>query len=137
MPGYVYILANQKYGTLYIGVTSDLVARVYDHRERRTPGFAWKYGCKRLVWHEEHDRIVDAIQREKSLKRWYRQWKIELIEGINPNWDDLQRSAKHLLNIQNRKRAFKIGPRVKPEDDGKGRAKIRARRSLRQHPLLT
>ncbi len=82
MPGYVYILANQKYGTLYIGVTSDLVTRVYDHRERRTPGFAWKYGCKRLVWHEEHDRIVDAIQREKSLKRWYRQWKIELIEGI-------------------------------------------------------
>ena len=89
MSGYVYILTNHKNGTLYIGVTADLTGRIYQHREGRTPGFAWRYGCTRLVWYEEHDLIVDAIQREKSLKRWYRQWKIELIESINPRWDDL------------------------------------------------
>ncbi|PSH67389.1 GIY-YIG nuclease family protein [Phyllobacterium sophorae] len=89
MSGYVYILANHKHGTLYIGVTSDLAGRMYQHREGYTPGFAWRYGCARLVWYEEHGLIVDAIQREKSLKRWHRQWKIELIESINPNWEDL------------------------------------------------
>ncbi len=89
MFGYVYILTNHKCGTLYIGVTSDLARRIHDHREGRTPGFAWKYGCTRLVWYEEHPLIVDAIQREKSLKRWYRQWIIDLIESINPSWDDL------------------------------------------------
>lgn len=89
MSGYVYILANHKKGTLYIGVTSDLAGRIYQHREGHMRGFAWKYGCTRLVWYEEHALIVDAIQREKSLKRWYRQWKIDLIESINPRWDDL------------------------------------------------
>ncbi|MFN4208532.1 MAG: GIY-YIG nuclease family protein [Agrobacterium albertimagni] len=89
MAGYVYIVTNQKRGTLYIGVTSDLERRIYEHREALTPGFASKYGCRQLVWYEEHDSIGTAIQREKSLKRWYRQWKIALIEGVNPDWRDL------------------------------------------------
>lgn len=72
-----------------IGVTADLERRIYEHREGLTPGFAWKYGCTRLVWYEDHADIVSAIQREKSLKRWYRQWKIELIEKTNPDWLDL------------------------------------------------
>lgn len=83
MGGYTYIITNQKRGTLYIGVTSDLERRIYEHREGLTPGFAWKYGCTRLVWYEGHPDISAAIQREKSLKRWYRQWKIELIENAN------------------------------------------------------
>jgi putative endonuclease len=74
MAGYVYIITNHKKGTLYIGVTSDLEGRIYEHREGLTPGFASRYGCTRLVWYEEHDHISDAIQREKSLKRWYRAW---------------------------------------------------------------
>ncbi|EJB03852.1 putative endonuclease containing a URI domain [Rhizobium leguminosarum bv. trifolii WSM597] len=89
MAGYVYIVTNQKNGTLYIGVTSDLERRIYEHREGLTPGFAWKYGCTRLVWYEEHWDIGSAIQREKSLKRWYRQWKVDLVDAMNPGWDDL------------------------------------------------
>jgi putative endonuclease len=89
MAGYVYIVTNQKYGTLYIGVTSNIERRIYEHREGLTPGFSSKYGCALLVWYEEHDSIGTAIQREKSLKRWYRHWKIELIEAMNPEWRDL------------------------------------------------
>jgi putative endonuclease len=89
MAGYVYIVTNHKRGTLYIGVTSDLERRIFEHREAASPGFAAKYGCKQLVWYEEHLSIGTAIQREKSLKRWYRQWKIELIEVMNPEWRDL------------------------------------------------
>ena len=89
MAGYVYIVTNHKHGTLYIGVTSDLERRIYEHREELTPGFTSKYGCKQLVWYEEFWNIQDAIQREKSLKRWYRKWKIDLIEKMNPDWRDL------------------------------------------------
>ena len=89
MTGYVYIVTDQKHGTLYIGVTSDIARRIYEHREGLIPGFTSKYGCKHLVWYEEHFDIRDAIQREKSLKRWYRQWKIELIEAMNPQWRDM------------------------------------------------
>ena len=89
MAGYVYIVTNQKNGTLYIGVTSDLERRVYEHREGLTPGFSSQHSCGRLVWYEEHDSIGTAIRREKSLKRWYRQWKVELIEAMNPGWEDL------------------------------------------------
>ncbi|WP_027230261.1 GIY-YIG nuclease family protein [Phyllobacterium sp. UNC302MFCol5.2] len=94
MSGYVYIVTNSRRGTLYIGVTADLPGRVYQHREGLTPGFAWTYGCKRLVWYEQHELIVDAIQREKSMKRWYREWKIRLIEGLNPQWDDLYHTLR-------------------------------------------
>lgn len=79
MAGYVYIVTNQKRGTQYIGVTSDLERRIFEHREGVSHGFTSQYGCKCLVWYEEHLSIATAIQREKSLKRWYRQWKIELI----------------------------------------------------------
>lgn len=89
MTGYVYIVTNHKHGMLYIGVTSDPERRIYEHREGLTPGFASKYGCRQLVWYEEHFDIADAIQQEKSLKRWYSQWKIELVERFNPGWQDL------------------------------------------------
>ncbi len=89
MSGYVYIVASQKRGTLYIGVTSNLEQRIYEHREGRTKGFTSRYGCTRLVWYEEHFSIGTAIQREKLLKRWYRDWKIKLIEDFNPEWRDL------------------------------------------------
>ena len=82
-------MASKKNGTIYIGVTSDLSQRVHDHKEGIIEGFTKRYGCKLLVWYEEYDRIEDAIQREKSLKRWYRKWKLDLIESINPQWEDL------------------------------------------------
>ena len=85
----VYMMASRKHGTLYIGVTSDLVNRVAQHREGQIEGFTRRYGVKRLVWFERHHGIVEAIQREKSLKKYRREWKINLIEAYNPNWDDL------------------------------------------------
>jgi putative endonuclease len=85
----VYMLASQPYGTLYIGVTADIVLRMSQHRSGEIAGFTARYGIRRLVWFERHDRIVDAIQREKSLKKYKRQWKINLIERDNPHWEDL------------------------------------------------
>jgi putative endonuclease len=87
--GYVYIMANRKNGTIYIGVTSDLVARVYAHREGLVAGFTKRYGCKLLVWYEAFDDIQQARQRELQMKEWKRSWKIRLIEETNLNWDDL------------------------------------------------
>ena len=89
MAGFVYIVASKPKGTLYTGVTSDLPRRIYEHREGLVPGFTRKYECKHLVWYEQHFNVADAIQREKSIKRYYRQWKINLIESLNPRWDDL------------------------------------------------
>ena len=86
---YVYILASKRYGTLYIGVTAALVRRSFQHREGAAPGFTQRYGVKRLVWYEEHADIRAAIAREKQLKKWPRQWKINLIEEMNPHWEDL------------------------------------------------
>ncbi|EAU43125.1 hypothetical protein FP2506_09786 [Fulvimarina pelagi HTCC2506] len=91
MTGYVYITTNKKGGTLYTGVTSDLANRVYKHKEGLTLGFTSRYGCTRLVWYEEHFDIHDAICREKAIKNWRRQWKIDLIESINPEWYELYR----------------------------------------------
>ena len=85
----VYMMANGRHGTLYIGVTADLISRVHQHREGAVPGFTATYGVKRLVWFEQHDLIVDAIRREKSLKKYKRDWKLNLIERDNPGWDDL------------------------------------------------
>lgn len=87
--GYVYILASGKYGTLYVGVTSDLMGRLYQHREEITKGFTFKYGVKKLVWFDTFDRVTDAIAREKQMKKWNRDWKIRLIEETNPEWVDL------------------------------------------------
>jgi len=86
---YVYILASRIGGTLYVGVTSDLVRRVYQHREKLLKGFTEKYGVSRLVYYEAFGEIGAAIRREKQLKRWNRAWKVQLIEKKNPNWDDL------------------------------------------------
>ena len=85
----VYILASQRNGTLYIGVTSDLVQRVWQHRNGLVEGFTKKYGVHRLVYYELHADMTEAIQREKRLKKWNRAWKIELIEKENPEWLDL------------------------------------------------
>jgi putative endonuclease len=87
--GSVYILASRRNGTLYIGVTSDLPGRMYEHREALVPGFTRRYGITNLVWYENHSRIEDAIQREKNLKHWIRKWKLALIESSNPEWHDL------------------------------------------------
>jgi len=82
-------MASKRNGTLYVGVTSDLSQRVYDHKEGLKDGFTKRYGCKLLVWYEEYDRMIDAIQREKNIKQWYRKWKLKLIEDLNPEWEDL------------------------------------------------
>lgn len=89
MSAWIYIMSNRKDGVLYIGVTSDLSRRIVQHREGNGSAFCRRYGLKRLVYAEEHDSIEDAIAREKAMKAWKRAWKIELIEGENPEWDDL------------------------------------------------
>jgi putative endonuclease len=88
----VYMLASQRNGTLYIGVTSDLVKRLWEHKNDAVEGFTEKYGVHRLVYFELHDEMSAAIQREKQLKKWNRAWKIELIEETNPEWKDLWES---------------------------------------------
>ena len=90
MPGgFVYIMTNRPHGTLYIGVTSDLGRRVWEHREGLADGFTKRYGLKRLVYVERHEEIALAIAREKALKRWSRARKVRLIQLENPGWDDL------------------------------------------------
>jgi putative endonuclease len=86
---YVYILASKEHGTLYIGVTNNLVRRVYEHKEGLVDGFTKRYKVHNLVYYELTDSIEDAIAREKQLKKWNRAWKIELIESMNPRWRDL------------------------------------------------
>ncbi len=85
----VYILASKRNGTLYIGVTSDLVKRIWEHKNNMVEGFTKRYGAHQLVWYELHENMEFAIQREKQLKEWKRKWKLELIESNNPNWQDL------------------------------------------------
>jgi putative endonuclease len=82
-------LQAQKEATLYLGVTNDLVRRVYEHKEKLLPGFTSRYGVRRLVWFETYDDPRTAIQREKEIKKWRRAWKIELIQKENPDWKDL------------------------------------------------
>jgi putative endonuclease len=89
---YVYILASRPYGTLYIGVTNDLLRRVYEHKEALADGFTKAHGVKRLVYYECYDQIELAIQREKTMKHWSRAWKINVIERDNPHWIDLWNS---------------------------------------------
>ncbi|PHI29097.1 GIY-YIG nuclease family protein [Budvicia aquatica] len=85
----VYLLTNKPNGTLYIGVTSNLINRMEQHKSGIISGFTQRYGIKLLVWFEEHSMMTDAIEREKAIKQWQRAWKIELIESINPKWQDL------------------------------------------------
>lgn len=85
----VHLLASSKNGTLYVGVTSDLVRRVWQHREHLAEGFTARYGVTRLVWYEQHETMESAIIREKRIKKWNRAWKVRLIEQHNPDWQDL------------------------------------------------
>jgi putative endonuclease len=85
----IYILASGRNGTLYAGVTSDLIKRVWEHKNNIVAGFTKRYGVHTLVWYEVHETMESAIRREKAIKEWKRKWKIQLIEEKNPNWADL------------------------------------------------
>ena len=85
----VYILSSQKNGTLYVGVTNNLIKRIWEHKNKKVKGFTEKYGVDRLVYYEQTNDVRIALQREKTLKRWKRDWKLELIEKENPEWMDL------------------------------------------------
>ena len=87
--GYVYIMASGRNGTLYIGATSDLVKRAWEHRNGVVAGFTRKYGCKLLVWYEAHDDLEEARLRELQMKKWKRLWKLTEVERVNPDWRDL------------------------------------------------
>ena len=89
MAYYVYLLASDKYGTLYLGVTNDIVRRVYEHKTKAVAGFPKRYAVDKLVWFEIYDDPISAIAREKELKKWRRDWKIRLIKEQNPQWTDL------------------------------------------------
>jgi putative endonuclease len=86
---YVYILSSRRNGTLYVGITSNLIKRIYEHKNNLVAGFTKKYNVHRLVWYEIHESVETAISREKQIKKWKRAWKLELIEKNNPNWNDL------------------------------------------------
>jgi putative endonuclease len=86
---FVYLMASRKDGTLYLGVTRDLVRRAYQHKTKATPGFTSRYDVDRLVWFETYDDPVTAIEREKDIKKWRRAWKVQPIEEANPDWRDL------------------------------------------------
>lgn len=92
MAYYVYILASRRDGAIYVGITNDLVRRVYEHRIKAVRGFTAKYNITQLVWFEVYDDPISAISREKELKKWKRAWKIQLIEKDNPDWNDLYES---------------------------------------------
>jgi putative endonuclease len=86
---YVYLLASKPRGTLYVGSTSDLIRRVWEHKLKAVPGFTAKYGVDRLVWFEQHQTLEAGMTREQRIKGWKRRWKIQLIEQDNPGWIDL------------------------------------------------
>src|SRR5437763_5983103 len=89
---YVYILTNKRYGTLYVGITNDLIRRTWEHKNHCVDGFTKEHGCDRLVWYEVHSTAYEAIRREKLIKKWHRDWKINLIQAMNPDWEDLYRA---------------------------------------------
>ena len=89
---YVYLTASRKHGTLYLGVTNNLVRRIHEHKTKAVPGFTSRYNVVRLVWFECYDDPTNAITREKDIKKWRRDWKIRLIEEDNPDWSDLYSS---------------------------------------------
>jgi putative endonuclease len=92
MTYFVYLLASRRHGTLYLGVTNDLLRRVWEHKNKVVPGFTTKYSVDRLVWFETHSDVTAAITREKQIKKWRRDWKIALVERENPDWRDLYKS---------------------------------------------
>jgi putative endonuclease len=89
LPFHVYLLASGQHGTLYLGMTRDLARRVHEHKAKVLPGFSRKYGVDRLIWYEEYPTAQEAIDREKDIKKWRRDWKVRLIEEHNPLWMDL------------------------------------------------
>ena len=89
----VYIMVSRRNGTLYTGVTANLLQRIWQHREEVVAGFTRRYGVKMLVWYEQHESMSGAIAREKAIKKWSRAWKLRLIEEQNPHWQDLWRSS--------------------------------------------
>jgi len=105
-----YMTASRPFGVIYTGMTSNLLGRGAQHRERRANSFTARYGADILVWFEPHELVTQAIRREKAIKRWNRAWKMELIEQRNPEWLDLYPFVCGLAS----------DPRVKPEDDGEG-----------------
>jgi len=99
MSGFVYMMSDKPRGVIYTGVTSDLQDRVWEHRNEVHKGFTERYQAKNLVWFETHPNIVLAIRREKSLKRYAREWKIKLVEGLNPTWMDLYERIDEIENV--------------------------------------
>ena len=97
-PFFIYILANRKNGTLYVGVTNNLARRIAEHKAKLVPGFTGKYGVDRLVYFEAFESIFEARAREHVLKRWRRAWKIALIEELNPDWRDLSYQIEPIRN---------------------------------------
>jgi len=91
----VYIMASQRNGTLYVGVTNDIARRVHEHRTGAADGFTKRYNVKQLVWYETHGDVQAAIAREKSIKRWPRRYKLNVIEAMNPGWNDLYEALNH------------------------------------------
>ena len=91
---YVYLLTNKPYGTFYVGITNDLVRRIWEHRNDLVDGFTKEHRLHRLVWYEVHGDVVEAITREKRIKKWHRDWKVNLVQRMNPEWDDLYEGIK-------------------------------------------
>lgn len=111
----VYMLASRRNGTLYIGVTSDLVKRVWEHRNDLADGFTKRYGVHTLVWYELHEEMPSAIAREKAMKEWKRRWKLDLIERANPEWRDLYGG---LLEVNSGPRLETYQDRFRGRDEG-------------------
>jgi putative endonuclease len=114
MSFWVYILASHSGGTLYVGVTNDLIRRILEHREGLAEGFTKRFGVKQLVYFEQHETAIGAIQREKNIKHWPREWKIDLIVSTNPEWRDLYDEGPLRRKIH---LAKKMDPGVKPGGD--------------------
>ena len=118
---WIYILASKPYGTLYIGVTNDLLGRIESHKAGTGSKFTARYGVKRLVYYQPFGNIEEAIQREKTLKHWVRQWKINLVERENPHWVDLYERLLALPGNRTDGASGEMGPRDEREDDSGGR----------------
>ncbi|TAM97612.1 MAG: GIY-YIG nuclease family protein [Rhodanobacteraceae bacterium] len=103
----VYILASNERGTLYVGITSNLVKRIWEHKNNLVDGFTKKYRVHKLVWFEQHQTMITTIEREKAIKEWKRAWKLELIETLNPSWKDLFQDLSEKSEEQNE---FRLAP---------------------------
>ena len=101
---FTYIITNKRNGTLYTGHTDDISLRIYEHKEKVFKGFAAKYGCDKLVWFETHETRDMAFKRERQIKEWQRTWKLELIEALNPHWQDLYPVLTHDMVYDERRR---------------------------------